>query len=265
VSDTILITGATSGIGRALALAYARPGAGLALLGRDASRMAAIAEACRAQGAEVRDCLADVRDRAVMSQMIAALDRARPIELAIAGAGITSGLGEGRDVETPEGLRALLATNLLGVINTLEPLIGPMMARRRGHLAVIGSLGALRGLPSSPGYSAAKAAVHAYAEGMRPRLARHGIAVSIIAPGFVTTPLNRDIRAPRPLEIGPERAAELIRRGLDRRRPMIAFPKPLYWGLRAMAFLPARLGDRILDRPGIEVPETSDHAGARPW
>ena len=73
--------------------------------------------------------------------------------------------------------------------------------------------------------------------------------------------LNRDIRAPRPMQVDAARAARLIRRGLDRRRPVIAFPRTLYWGLRLLAFLPAALGDRILDRPGIAVPQTAERAG----
>jgi NAD(P)-dependent dehydrogenase (short-subunit alcohol dehydrogenase family) len=196
-----------------------------------------------------------------MASCLVGWDRDHPIGLAIAGAGITSGLGPGRDVETPQARQAVLATNLTGVLNTLDPLLAPMMARRRGHLAVIGSLGALRGLPSSPAYSAAKAAIHAYAEGMRPRLARHGVAMTVIAPGFVETPLNRDIRAPRPLQLNADAAAAIIRRGLDRRKAMIAFPLPLYVGMRLVTLLPARFGDWILDRPGIEVPETHDLAG----
>ena len=94
-----------------------------------------------------------------------------------------------------------------------------------------------------------------------PHLARHGVAMTVIAPGFVETPLNRDIRAPRPLQLDADAAAAIIRRGLDRRKPMIAFPLPLYVGMRLVTLLPARFGDWILDRPGIEVPETHDLAG----
>ncbi|MDQ0467259.1 SDR family NAD(P)-dependent oxidoreductase [Labrys wisconsinensis] len=255
---TILITGATSGIGRALALAYAGPQTALRLVGRDAGRMDEIAGLCRAAGAGVATALVDVRDRDGLGRRILAWDGEQPIDLVVAGAGITSGLGVGRALETPEAVRAVLAVDLVGVINTVEPLLAPMLARRSGHVAVIGSLGALRGLPSSPAYSAAKAAVHAYAEGIRPRLRRQGIAVSIVAPGFVATPLNRDIVAPRPLQVSAERAAAIIRRGLDRRKAMIAFPLPLYIGLRLLGCLPHRLGDGILDRPGIEVPETAE-------
>ena len=255
---SILVTGATSGIGRALALAYAAPGMRLLLVGRDEARLRDVADRCRAAGADVRTGQADVRDRAEIAGLVHRWDGEVPVDLAIAGAGITSGVGEGRDIENPVAVRAVLAVNLHGVLNTLDPLIPAMMARGRGHIAVIGSLGGIRALPSSPAYSAAKAAVHAYAEGIRPRLRRHGVAVTIIAPGFVETPLNRDIRAPRPMQVGPHRAAELIRRGLDRGKPVVAFPFPLYLGMKLLTLLPAGLGDRILDRPGIEVPETAE-------
>jgi NADP-dependent 3-hydroxy acid dehydrogenase YdfG len=258
---SILITGATSGIGRALALAYAAPGLRLHLVGRDDERLRKVAERCRSAGADVLEGRADVRGRAAMADLVRAWDEEAPLDLAIAGAGITSGVGEGRDLEHPDAVRAVLAVNLHGVLNTLDPLVPAMVARARGHLAVIGSLGGIRALPSSPAYSAAKAAVHAYAEALRPRLRRHGVTVSIIAPGFVETPLNRDITAPRPLQMGPERAAMLIRRGLERRRPVIAFPLPLYVAVKLLTLLPPALGDFILDRPGIEVPETGEREG----
>jgi NADP-dependent 3-hydroxy acid dehydrogenase YdfG len=257
-THSILITGATSGIGRALALAYAGRGMRLHLVGRDEMRMRDVAERCRSAGAVVLEGRADVRDRAGIADLIRAWDEEALFDLAIAGAGIASGVGEGRDVENPDAVRAVLAVNLYGVLNTLDPLVPAMVARGRGHLAVIGSLAGIRALPSSPAYSAAKAAVHAYAESLRPRLRRHGVVVSIVAPGFVETPLNRDIRAPRPMQMGPDEAAALIRRGLDRRKPVIAFPLPLYAGMKLLTLLPAVLGDSILDRPGIEVPETPE-------
>jgi len=262
-SRTVLVTGATSGIGRALALAYAAPGTALRLTGRDAERLEEIAERCKRAGAEAQVGRADVRDRADVAELIGRWDRQQPIDLAIACAGITSGIGPGRDLETPDAVRAVLAANLHGVLNTLDPLVTPMVSRGAGHLAVIGSLGGIRALPSSPAYSAAKAAVHAYAEGIRPRLARHGVMVSIVAPGFVETPLNRAIRAPRPLQVGADRAAAIIRRGLDRQKAVIAFPLPLYVAMKLLTLLPAAFGDRILDQPDIDVPETVERGLAR--
>jgi short-subunit dehydrogenase len=255
---SIVITGATSGIGRALALEYAAPGVHLTLMGRNPERMDAILAAVRDRGAEASDVLVDVQDRVALARALQTADDLHPIDLAIANAGITSGIGGSRDFEGADAVRAVLGINLMGVINTLDPLVERMVMRRRGHLAIVGSLAALRGLPYSPAYSAAKAAIHAYGEGLRPTLRRHGVTLSVIAPGFVRTPLNEDIKAPRPFEISSEAAARRIRHGLDQRRAQIVFPKTLYLGLRLLGLLPARLGDVLLGGQHVIVPETHE-------
>jgi len=261
---TILLTGATSGIGRALALEFAGPLVCLLLVGRDRERLDAVAVLCRARGACVETGRFDVRDREGLGAWIAEQDARTPLDLAIACAGIVSGTGPALPIETSEAMRAVLAIDLTGVLNTIEPALAAMRARRVGHVAMVGSLAGLRGFPSSPAYSMAKAAVHAYAEGIRPALRREGIAVSLIAPGFVRTPLNERLVSPRPLEMSAEAAARIIRRGLDRRRPMIAFPFLLYAALRLLTLMPARLADRFLDRPGIDVPETAERERMEP-
>ncbi|MGH6817390.1 MAG: SDR family NAD(P)-dependent oxidoreductase [Methylovirgula sp.] len=255
---TILITGASSGIGRALALAYAGPGVRLALIGRNAERLRDCAGAAEAKGAEVVTARLDVRDRDSMQAWIATQDEARPFDLAIANAGITSGLANKGVNEDPEAVRALLATNLFGVLHTVEPLIGPMCARGRGQLAFIGSIAGLQGLPFSPAYCASKAAVHAYAESLRGRLEGHGVVVSLVIPGFVKTPLNESIRAAKPLEIGEAQAANIIRRGLSRGKATIAFPMSLYLVARLSRFLPPRLVDRLFAQFDVNVPETHE-------
>jgi NADP-dependent 3-hydroxy acid dehydrogenase YdfG len=264
MTGTLLITGATSGIGRALALEYAAKDTRLLLVGRDRARLEEIAGLCRARGAIVIPGQLDVRDRQAMAAWIAVQEAESPIDLAIACAGIVSGTSAVRPLETEEAMRAVLAVDLMGVLNTIEPALVAMRARRKGHVAMVGSLAGLRGFPSSPAYSMAKAAVHAYAEGIRPALRREGISVSLIAPGFVKTPLNEAVVAPRPLELNADQAARVIRRGLDRRKPMIAFPFILYLGLRLLTLLPARFGDLLLDRPGVDVPETQEREKAGP-
>ncbi|MBP0581690.1 SDR family NAD(P)-dependent oxidoreductase [Labrys sp. LIt4] len=255
---TVLITGASSGIGRALALEYAAREHCLLLVGRDEARLADIAGLCRARGATVVAGRIDVRDRQALAGWIAARDGETPIDLAIACAGIVSGTSALRPLDPGEAMRAVLAVDLMGAVNTIEPALEAMRPRRRGHVALVGSLAGLRGFPSSPAYSMAKAAVHAYAEGIRPALRREGIAVSLVAPGFVTTPLNRDLVAPQPLKISAARAAGIIRRGLDRGKPVIAFPFILYAGMRLLTLMPARFGDWLLDRPGVDVPLTHE-------
>ena len=255
---SVLVTGATSGIGRALALAFAAPGVHLALIGRDAARLEAVAALARDKGASVRTGRVDVRDRAAMAAWIEAADAMAPIDLAIANAGITTGLGPDDLCEAPDAVRAILATNLVGVLNTAEPLIRPMCARGRGHLAFIGSIAALRPLPYSPAYSATKAAVHAYAEALRGRLEPRGVAVSLVVAGFVKTPLNDSITAVKPLEKTDAEAAAIIRRGLERNRATIGFPWLLYNIARFSRIVPPRLIDRFMARFEVRVPETRE-------
>ncbi|MHB8885188.1 MAG: SDR family NAD(P)-dependent oxidoreductase [Methylovirgula sp.] len=255
---SVLITGASSGIGRALALAYAESGTRLALIGRNEMRLAETAAAATAKGADVTQVPLDVRDRAEMNAWIAAADRDRPFDLVIANAGITTGLAPDALTEDPDAVRAILATNLIGVLNTIEPLITPMCSRGQGQIAFIGSMAGLRGLPYSPAYCLTKAGVHAYAESLRGRLERRGVCVSLAIVGFVKTPLNDSITAMKPFEISDTRAAEIIQAGLARRKATIAFPWPLYMATRLGRLLPARLYDRIMARIEANVPETRE-------
>ncbi|MGO9674829.1 MAG: SDR family NAD(P)-dependent oxidoreductase [Methylocella sp.] len=258
---SLLITGASSGIGRALALAYAGPGARLALTGRDPDRLEAVAASARQLGAEVEVGFLDVRDQDAMAQWIGAADARRGFDLCIANAGITTGLAPGELYEDPQAVRAILSSNLAGVLNTVEPLIAPMLARKAGQIAFVGSIAGLRGLPYAPAYCATKAAVHAYSESLRGRLEPAGLSVSLVIPGFVKTPLNDSIDAIKPFEISDAEAARIIRRGLDRRKAVIAFPWPLYFAARLSQILPARLVDKILSRIEVKAPKTRERVG----
>ncbi|MGH6824027.1 MAG: SDR family NAD(P)-dependent oxidoreductase [Methylocella sp.] len=255
---TILITGASSGIGRALALAYARDGVSLSLIGRDRERLEAVAAEASANGAEVSVGQLDVCDRDAMAYWIEAADMRRPFDLVVANAGITTGLGPGAIAEDPRAVRAVVGINLIGVLNTVEPLIAPMCARGAGQIAFVGSIAGLRGLPYAPSYCATKAAVHAYSESLRGRLEARGVRVSLVIPGFVKTPLNDSIDARKPLEITGADAAFLIQRGLEQGKAVIAFPRSLYLLARFARILPARLVDKVMARFQVNVPETTE-------
>jgi len=200
----------------------------------------------------------DVRDQDAMAQWIKAADARRPFDLFIANAGITTGLAPGGIAEDPTAVRAIIGVNLIGVLNTVEPLIAPMCGRGAGQIAFIGSIAGLRGLPYAPSYCATKAAVHAYSESLRGRIEASGVRVSLIIPGFVKTPLNDSIDAIKPLEMTGSEAALLIQRGLERGRAVIAFPRSLYLLARVSRILPIRLVDKVMARFRVNIPQTEE-------
>ncbi len=233
---SILITGASSGIGAALALAYARPGVFLALSGRNAERLAEVARTAQARGATVETAAVDVVDRAALGGWIAAIDAAHPLDLVIANAGISGGTSGSDD--PAEQTRRIFAINLDGVVNTVEAALPLMRARGRGQIALMASLAALLGAAQAPAYCASKAAVRIWGEGLRALLAPDGIAVSVIMPGFVESRMTAVNPRPKPGMIGAERAAAIIVRKLAANRARIAFPLWFYWVVRAAAALP---------------------------
>ena len=245
---SILITGASGGIGAALAESYAGSGVRLAMGGRDRARLEAVAEACRRRGATVEAALVDVTDRAAMADWIARADRAAPLDLVIANAGISGGRGRGHGIESAEQTEAILAVNLGGVLNTVFPAIPLMRARRRGQIAIMGSLAGFRGYPGAPAYAVSKAAVRVWGEALRGALHHDGIAVSVICPGFVKTHLTASNRFPMPMLMQPDRAARIICRGLARRRARIAFPWPMYLAAWLMGVLPPAMTDPLTRR-----------------
>jgi short-subunit dehydrogenase len=250
--QTILITGASSGIGAALAEAYAGPGIALALTGRDRTRLDDMAARCTARGAAVRAATVDVTDRAGMADWLAQVDHATPVDLCIANAGISGGTGgddgKGGKGESEEQARRILAVNVDGVLNTIHPLIGPMTARGRGQIALVCSLAGFRGYPGAPAYCASKAAVRSYGESLRLDLRKTGIEVSVICPGFVRSRITDRNRFPMPFLMDADRAASIIKRGLERNRGRIAFPLPTYLMALLPVVLPSALVDVLLAR-----------------
>ena len=242
----ILITGASSGLGAGLARSYAAAGITLLLVARDAARIDAVAASCRAAGAEVEIGLFDVAEPEPLGAWLAARDTEKPIDLVLACAGVSAGA---RADGQPEGLALAtmqVRTNLLGTMHVIEPLIPRMIARGRGHLVVIASTAALRGLPFSPAYSASKSGVRTYGEALRALLAPSGIAVTVVIPGFFATPMTDRWHGPTPFMVGLERMVGVIRKGIDRRQARVIFPRLLALGNQAADLMPAALGDRIL-------------------
>jgi short-subunit dehydrogenase len=239
---SILITGASSGIGEALALEYAAPGTFLALTGRDAQRLENVAAAARARGASVETKVIDVVDRAGMTAWLQQLDAAHPLDLAIANAGV--GLeGDGKLPEE-EAMRGTFAINIDGVMNTVLPLLAPMRARKRGQIAIMASLASFIGLPQSAAYNGSKAAVRVWGESLRHKLRKDGIEVNVICPGFVVSRMTARNKFPMLFLMPADKAARIIKSGLARNKPRIAFP----FGTKAAVWLGITLPGSWTDR-----------------
>ena len=249
--NSILITGASSGIGEALAQAYARSGVTLAISGRDAGRLNGVAAACRRSGATVDAKVIDVTDADGMDAWIGGADSLAPIDLVIANAGISGGTGgTGGFGEPADQARHIFDVNLMGVVNTVQPAIARMRQRGKGQIALISSCASFRGIPGVPAYSASKAAVRTYGEALRGSLHRHGIAVSVICPGFVVSRMTDGNRFPMPLIMDADRAAGIIVRGLARNRSRIAFP----WRIYALSWLIGVLPPAVTDPLMRKIP-----------
>ena len=236
--NIIVITGASSGLGAALAMHYAKPSITLHLQGRDPLRLETIAALCRMQSANIHTKIADVTDAPAMQQWMQSLG---DVDLLIANAGISAGTGG--DGESAQQVRQIFATNIDGVINTVQPLLAKMVARKKGQIALMSSLAGMRGLPSSPAYSASKACVRFYGEALRGWLGKHGVEVSVICPGYIKTPMTDVNDFPMPFLMSPEKAARIIAAGLEKNRSRIAFPLPLYLPLWFLSCLSPRLTD----------------------
>ncbi|MDE3059483.1 MAG: SDR family NAD(P)-dependent oxidoreductase [Pseudomonadota bacterium] len=242
----IAITGASSGLGAALAEHYAAPGVTLHLQGRDRQRLEGIAETCRRRDAVVYAEMLDVTAHAAMERWLTAADAKTPIDLVIANAGVSAGTGihgEGADQ-----VRRIFAANIDGVVNTVTPLLSAMVDRRHGQIAIMSSLAGLRGLPSCPAYSASKMCVRAYGEGLRGWLDAYGVEVSVICPGYVRTAMTAVNNFPMPFMMSAEKAARIIAGGLAQNKARIAFPWMLYWPMRFLSCLPVWLTDPLFSR-----------------
>lgn len=253
VPRSILITGASGGIGGALARAYAQPGITLALTGRNLERLSNVAASCRAAGADVQTAVLDVTDESAMRFFVAVADRQAPLDLVIASAGMTGGVASGETIESAADVLRMMNVNFMGTCNTLHPVISIMLERRRGQLALIGSLAGLRGLPYSPAYCASKAALKTYGDALRARLQPRGIEVSVVLAGFVETSLSQHVTGPKPLLWTAEHAATVIRKGLARGRSTITFPFLLHIGMKVLMALPTSVADRLLNSVHVEI------------
>jgi short-subunit dehydrogenase len=248
--DHIVITGGSSGIGAALALQYAGPGVYLSLAGRNEQRLQEVAAACHAKGAHVDIKIIDVTNAAAMREWLEACDTKTPITLLIANAGISAGTQGALTAEDPAQVRLVFDVNLIGVLNTVDPVLPLMQARGRGAIALMSSLAGFRGWPGAPAYCASKAGVKVYGEALRGALAATGVRVHVICPGFVESRMTAVNDFPMPFLMTAERAAKIIAKGIYKNQGRIAFP---FWP-HAMAWFISILPDAFTHRLLLKTP-----------
>jgi short-subunit dehydrogenase len=250
--QTILITGATGAIGSALALAYAAPGRVLLLHGRKAARLAEVAQACESQGARTETKALDVRDKPALTAWLDEAARRQPVDLAIVNAGTINVLRPGDKDEAREDVERVMDVNVRAAEATVNALLPHMQRRGSGQIALISSLLGWFGLPVAPAYSASKAALKRYGEGLREPLARDGIRVSVVMPGFVKSDMSDELHVPKLFMVSAEDAARRIKRGLENNEARISFPFPLDLGSWLLATLPAPLQRLVLTVMGFD-------------
>jgi short-subunit dehydrogenase len=232
-----VVTGASSGIGRALAKALAAEGCKVGLVARRREELAALAAEIEKSGGTAAFAPADVGDR---GQAVAAIrevsGRLGPVDLLVANAGV--GAPTLLDQSNVADVEKMFRVNVLGVVYALEAVLPEMLRRGRGHVAAVSSMAAYKGLPGESAYSASKAAVNTYLEGLRIQLRDRGVAVTTICPGFVRTPMTEVNQFKMPWLLEADDAARRIVRALRRRRKVYNFPWQMTLLMKVTAWLP---------------------------
>ena len=239
-----IVTGASSGIGRATARALAARGHRIGLIARRRELLESLSEEIRAEGGAAHVAPADVGDRSALHAAIGQIAvHLGPIDVLVANAG--HGVPTKLDPMNIEAIEATIRVNILGVIYSIEAVLPAMLHRRTGQIVAVSSLAAYKGLPGESAYCASKAAVNTYMEGLRIELRRAGIKVATVCPGFVDTAMNDMAAAWTPMLMSPEAAGERVARVVLRKKSgVVRFPLPVAW----LTDLVARLPDAIVAR-----------------
>ena len=221
---TILITGASSGIGAALARFYAQGSVALLLWGRDQARLDEVAGQCRALGATATSQIFDLRDAAGFAAKLVAADTATQIDLAIFNAGLGGSAPNGPPAEAPDTAQAIAEVNFVAPVVGAQVMADAMARRGGGHIVLVGSIVESYPLPMAPTYAATKAGLRLFAESLGMRLAKHGVTVTLVSPGFIDTPMSRRVIEPKPFMITADAAAAVIARGIAAKKRAIVVP-----------------------------------------
>ena len=250
----IFITGASSGIGAALAKAYAARGAKLGLVARRGAELQSLADSLSCESIVLT---ADVRDNASMQDAAARFsERFGLPEVVIANAGVSHGTATERreDLATFE---EVVDINLLGMVRTFQPFLAGMCAARHGSLVGIASVAGFRGLPGASAYSASKAAAISYLESLRVELRGSGVSVTTLCPGYIATPMTARNPYTMPFMMPAEQAAKKMILAIDDRRNFAVMPWQMAVVGRIMRVLPNRLYDTLAAKSGRKPRKTA--------
>lgn len=243
----VWITGASSGIGRATALAFARQGASVVASARRAEALDALALAAVDLPGRILAYPLDVTN----ADEVASAFKRMTADVGVPDAALlNAGIGEltsARNIE-PARFAHIMDVNYLGTVNCLSPLVAAMLAAGHGAIGIVASLAGYRGLPGGGAYSASKAALISLAESLSGELGAHGIAVKVINPGYIRTAMTADNRSPMPFLMDAEAAAERIVLGLYARRFEITFPRRLSWPAKFIQRLPNAISLGLMRR-----------------
>ena len=246
----VFLTGASSGIGEALALEIAKRGATLGLLARREELLKEIAEKCVRNGGKARYFPVDVTSAEAVANAAESLRKEfGRIDILIANAGIGGNNSETRNLN-PQAVAKVININLLGSVNAVSAVLPQMLENKSGQLVAISSLAGFRGLPKSAAYSASKAGMTAFFESVRLDVQTKGIAVTIIQPGFIKTPLTSGRASKMPFLMELEDSIPLFLNAIEGRKKFAAFPWQLAMVVRAGRYFPAGLYDKIAGRAG---------------
>ncbi len=245
-----MITGASSGIGAALAAQYAGPGVTLGLTGRDATRLATIAAQASDAGATVQQGVFDLRDRPAAAGFLAGFEASHPVDLLFANAGVLEGRQADGTPEDGDTARRVVEINLLCAIDTVHAVLPGMTARGSGRIVLVSSLAGLSPLADAPAYSASKAGLLSYGQALRASFGpKSGVRVCVVCPGYVSSAMTDSHIGKQPGKITAATAARLIASGVARDKAVIAFPGVLYALSLLTPFLPeavVRMGEKDL-------------------
>lgn len=236
MQQTILITGASRGLGKALALRLANADVRLVLWARSADALADVEALCRAKGADVDVSTIDLIDINAIKQ---AVRLTGGIDVVYINAGLFDGARSRGAMEELNSELALIDVNLRSAIALANITVKQMLQQGKGHIVFISSLAATFPLADAAAYSASKAGLSAYAESLRQKLGRDGIKITDVQPGHIATDMANNHDGPLPMIVSVERAADLIVKKIEEGKTHISFPWPLNWGIWLSQFLPA--------------------------